>query len=81
MTGEGSFCRERTHQLGSWQGEPSRRWAKGVLTEPGQRVQRGAVIWEVTEGVGQFAGADGSLTSISRSGAKARSVDNHYVRL
>jgi len=44
-------------------------------------LQRGAVIWEVTEGAGQFAGATGLITSNFTVGAKGEVVDNHYVRL
>jgi hypothetical protein len=44
-------------------------------------LQRGAVIWEVTEGRGQFAGATGLVTSNFTVGSKGEVVDNHYVRL
>jgi hypothetical protein len=44
-------------------------------------LQRGAVIWEVTEGTGQFAGATGLITSNFTVGSKDEVVDNHYVRL
>jgi hypothetical protein len=39
------------------------------------------VIWEVTEGRGQFAGATGLITSNFTVGSKGEVVDNHYVRL
>jgi hypothetical protein len=48
---------------------------------PVDGLQRGAVIWEVTEGRGQFAGATGLITSNFTVGAKGEVVDNHYVRL
>ena len=44
-------------------------------------LQRGAVIWEVTEGTGQFAGATGLITSNFTVGPKGDVVDNHSVRL
>ena len=44
-------------------------------------LQRGAVIWEVTEGTGQFAGATGLITSNFTVGPKGEVVDNHSVRL
>lgn len=44
-------------------------------------LQRGAVIWEVTEGAGQFAGATGLVTSNFTVGPKGQVVDNHVVRL
>jgi hypothetical protein len=55
---------------------------QGVLgPSPVEGLQRGAVIWEVTEGAGQFAGATGLITSNFTVGAKGEVVDNHYVRL
>jgi hypothetical protein len=39
------------------------------------------VIWEVTEGRGQFARATGLITSNFTVGSKGEVVDNHYVRL
>jgi hypothetical protein len=44
-------------------------------------LQRGAVIWEVVDGTGQFAGATGLITSNFTVGSKGEVVDNHYVRL
>ena len=44
-------------------------------------LQRGAVIWEVSEGTGQFAGATGLITSNFTVGSKGEVVDNHFVRL
>jgi hypothetical protein len=46
----------------------------GVLEASGvDGLQRGAVIWEVTEGRGQFAGATGLITSNFTVGRRARS--------
>jgi hypothetical protein len=54
----------------------------GVLGASGvDGLQRGAVIWEVIEGRGQFAGATGLITSNFTVGSKGEVVDNHYVRL
>lgn len=44
-------------------------------------VQRGAVIWTVTQGEGEFSGATGYITSNFTVGAAGDVVDNHYVRL
>ena len=44
-------------------------------------LQRGAVIWEVTEGTGLFARATGLITSNFTVGSKGEVVDNHYVRV
>jgi hypothetical protein len=55
---------------------------QGVLGPSGvDGLQRGAVIWEVSEGAGQFAGATGLITSNFTVGPKGEVVDNHYVRL
>jgi hypothetical protein len=54
----------------------------GVLGASGvDGLQRGAVIWEVTEGRGQFARATGLITSNFTVGSKGEVVDNHCVRL
>lgn len=44
-------------------------------------LQRGAVIWEASEGAGQFAGATGLITSNFTVGPKGEVVDNHFVRM
>ena len=55
---------------------------QGVLGPSGvDGLQRGAVIWEVSEGAGQFAGATGLITSNFTVGPKGEVVDNQYVRL
>ena len=44
-------------------------------------LQRGAVIWTVTEGDKEFVGATGLITSNFTVSAGGEVVDNHYVRL
>ena len=60
----------------------SKTTGHGVLGASGaDGLQRGAVIWEVTDGRGQFAGATGFITSNFTVGSKGEVVDNHYVRV
>ena len=82
MTGEGSFVESGRISYGKAGKVTFKTLGQGVLgPSPVNGVQRGAVIWEVTEGVGQFAGATGLITSNFTVGAKGEVVDNHYVRL
>ena len=41
----------------------------------------GAVIWRITAGEGEFAGASGYITSNFLVSASGDAVDNHYVRM
>jgi hypothetical protein len=41
----------------------------------------GAVIWRITAGEGEFAGASGDITSTFLVSASGDAVDNHYVRM
>jgi hypothetical protein len=82
MTGEGSFVESGRISYGKAGKVTFKTLGQGVLgPSPVNGVQRGAVIWEVTEGAGQFAGATGLITSNFTVGAKGEVVDNHYVRL
>jgi len=82
MTGEGSFVESGRISYGKAGKVTFKTLGEGVLgPSPVNGVQRGAVIWEVTEGAGQFAGATGLITSNFTVGAKGEVVDNHYVRL
>jgi hypothetical protein len=82
MTGEGSFVESGRISYGKAGKLTFKTLGQGVLgPSPVNGVQRGAVIWEVTEGAGQFAGATGLITSNFTVGAKGEVVDNHYVRL
>jgi hypothetical protein len=44
-------------------------------------LQRGAVIWEVTEGDGQLRGAQGLITSNFSVGPGGEVVDDQFARL
>ncbi len=55
------------------------RGSVGPSPVPGR--VRGAVIWEVTGGDGQFAGAQGLITSNFTVDADGHVVDDHFARL
>jgi hypothetical protein len=44
-------------------------------------IQRGAVMWEVTNGEGRLAGAQGLITSNFTVGAQGEVVDDQFARL
>jgi hypothetical protein len=82
ITGPGTFIESGRIGYGKAGGVTFKTAGHGVLGPSGvDGLQRGAVIWEVTEGRGQFAGATGLITSNFTVGAKGEVVDNHYVRL
>ena len=82
MTGAGTFTETGRISYGKAGGLTFRTLGQGVIGASGvDGLQRGAVIWEVTEGRGQFAGASGLITSNFTVGSKGELVDNQYVRL
>ncbi len=82
MTGAGTFLESGRISYGKAGGVTFKTAGHGVLGASGvDGLQRGAVIWEVTDGRGQFAGATGLITSNFTVGSKGEVVDNHYVRL
>ena len=82
ITGEGTFVESGRINYGKGGKLTFRTVGQGVLgPSPVEGMQRGAVIWEVTEGLGPLAGATGLITSNFTVGAKGEVVDNHYVRL
>lgn len=82
ITGEGTFVESGRINYGKGGKLTFRTVGQGVLgPSPVEGMQRGAVIWEVTEGLGLLAGATGLITSNFTVGAKGEVVDNHYVRL
>ena len=82
MTGAGTFTESGRISYGKAGGVTFKTAGHGVLGASGvDGLQRGAVIWEVTEGRGQFARATGLITSNFTVGSKGEVVDNHYVRL
>jgi|SRR5690242_18353822 hypothetical protein len=82
MTSPSTFIESGRIGYGKAAGVTFKTTGQGVLGASGtDGLQRGAVIWEVTEGRGQFAGATGLITSNFTVGSKGQVVDNHYVRL
>ena len=82
MTGSGTFIESGRINYAKAGGVTFKTAGHGVLGASGiDGLQRGAVIWEVTEGRGQFAGATCLITSNFTVGSKGEVVDNHYVRL
>jgi hypothetical protein len=82
MTGAGTFTETGRISYGKAGGLTFRTLGQGVIGASGvDGLQRGAVIWEVTEGRGQLAGASGLITSNFTVGSKGQLVDNQYVRL
>jgi hypothetical protein len=74
MTGPGTFIESGRISYGKAGGVTFKTAGHGVLGTSGvDGLQRGAVIWEVTEGRGQFAGATGLITSNFTSGPRVRS--------
>jgi hypothetical protein len=82
MTGQGTFHEEGTITYG--------RLGKVAFTTVGQGIigpssldnlQRGAIIWEIMGGEGQFAGATGLITSNFTLSPEGTVVDNHFARL
>jgi hypothetical protein len=82
MLGEGTFLESGTIRYGKAGTVSFKTVGRGVLGPSGiEGLQRGAVIWEVTGGEGQLAGASGLITSNFTVGAKGEVVDNHFAQL
>jgi hypothetical protein len=82
MTGAGTFVESGRIRYGKAGAVTFKTVGQGVLGASGvDGLQRGAVIWEVIEGHGQFSGATGLITSNFTVGSKGEVVDNQYVRL
>lgn len=82
ITGEGTFLESGSITYGAAGKVTFKTVGQGILRPSGvQGLQRGAVIWEVTGGEGQFAGATGLITSNFTIGAGGEVVDNHYAQL
>lgn len=82
MTGAETFTETGRISYGKAGGLTFKTLGQGVIGASGvDGLQRGAVIWEVTEGRGPLAGASGLITSNFTVGSKGELVDNQYVRL
>src|SRR5262245_3983130 len=82
MTGEGRFVESGSISYGTSGSVRFGTVGHGILGPSGiDGLKRGAVIWEVTNGEGQFAGAAGLITSNFTVAADGAVVDNHVARL
>ena len=82
ITGEGTFVESGSIAYGTTGKVTFKTAGQGILGPSGIKdLQRGAVIWEVTGGEGQFAGTTGLIVSNFTVGPGGEVVDNHYARL
>jgi hypothetical protein len=82
ILGEGLFVEAGSISYGTAGSVKFRTVGQGVLGPSGiPDLQRGAVIWEVTGGEGQFASAAGLITSNFTVGARGEVVDNQFAVL
>jgi hypothetical protein len=82
ITGEGTFLESGRITYGGAGSVTFRTVGHGVLGPSGiEGYQRGAVIWEITGGTGQFAEATGLITSNFSVGPHGEVVDTHVTHL
>lgn len=82
MTGDGSFVESGSITYGKAGRLTFKTVGQGVIGPSAiEGMQRGAVIWEVTGGDKQFAGATGLITSNFTAGPQGEVVDNQFARL
>ena len=82
IVGEGAFLESGTITYGGAGRIAFQTVGRGVLgASPIDGLQRGSVMWEVTDGDGQFRGAQGLITSNFTVNAKGEVTDDHFVRL
>jgi hypothetical protein len=82
MIGEGTFQESGSIGYGGAGKLTFKTVGSGILgPSPVEGLQRGAVIWEVTGGDGQFIGVSGLITSNFSVGAEGQVVDNQFAQL
>jgi hypothetical protein len=82
IVGEGMFVESGSIQYGRVGRIHFKTVGRGLLgPAPMTGLQRGAVIWEVTEGDGQLRGAQGLITSNFSVGPGGEVVDDQFARL
>jgi len=82
VNADGSFDETGTITYGSLGSVEFRTLGKGYMFPSGiEGLQRGGVLWEVTRGTGQFAGATGVITSNFSVSSDGKVVDNHFAVL
>ena len=82
ITGKDTFVESGSISYGTAGSVRFRTVGHGILGPSGlDGLQHGAVIWAVTGGEGQFAGASGLITSNFTVGPDGAVVDDHFARL
>jgi hypothetical protein len=82
VNADGSFDETGTITYGSLGSVEFRTLGQGYMFPSGiEGLQRGGVLWEVTGGTGQFAGATGVITSNFSVSSEGKVVDNHFAVL
>ncbi|OLC13704.1 MAG: hypothetical protein AUH29_12100 [Candidatus Rokubacteria bacterium 13_1_40CM_69_27] len=82
ITGQGTFIESGSIAYGTAGQVAFKTVGQGIIGPSGMDdLQRGAVIWEVTAGDGQFAGATGLITSNFTLTGKGEVVDNQFAQL
>jgi len=82
VNADGSFDETGTITYGNLGSVEFRTLGKGYMFPSGiEGLQRGGVLWEVTRGTGQFAGATGVITSNFSVSSDGKVVDNHFAVL
>jgi len=79
---DGTFDETGSIAYGSLRTVEFRTLGKGYMFPSGiEGLQRGGVLWEVTRGTGQLAGATGVITSNFSVSSVGTVVDNHFAVL
>ena len=82
MFPDGTFLESGSIQYGTAGRIRFRTLGRGSLgPAPTAGAQRGAVMWEVTDGDGRFQGAQGLITSNFVVGAEGQVTDDQFARL
>jgi hypothetical protein len=82
IVGDGIFVESGSIRYGDAGKVSFKTVGRGTLgPSPLPGIQRGAVTWEVTNGEGRLAGAQGLITSNFTVGAQGEVVDDQFARL
>jgi hypothetical protein len=82
IVGDGIFVESGSIRYGDAGKVSFKTVGRGTLgPSPLPGIQRGAVMWEVTNGEGRLAGAQGLITSNFTIGAQGEVVDDQFARL
>ena len=82
IVGEGQFVESGTIRYGSVGSVTFKTIGHGTMgPSPDPKLQRGAVMWEVTGGDGTFRGAQGIITSNFTFNSAGEVVDDQFARI